>query len=77
MFGFSLYKYNVFLFLNQAYVFVKLKWTNIICIPSLVISQVANMDWFAENSGSNATTSAECNDNDQTEEKGKPFWRPV
>ena len=60
MFGFSLYiYYYVFLFLNQAFVLVKLKLTNIICIQFLVISQVANMGSFAAVSGSNATTSAE------------------
>ena len=77
MFGFSLYNYNGFLFFNQASVFAKLKLTNIICIPSLVISQVANMGSFAVNFGSNATTSAEGNDNDNIEENGKLFGRPT
>jgi len=71
MFGFSLYNYNVFLFLNQVYVFVKLKLINIICIPSLVNSQVANMGSIAANSECNATMSAEGSDDYNIEEKGK------
>jgi hypothetical protein len=57
--------------------FVELKLTNIICIPSLVISHVANMGSFAANSGSSATTSAEGNDDNNIGEKDKHFLRPV
>ena len=53
--------------------FVKLKLTSIICIPSLVISQVANMGSHASNSGSSGTTSAEGSDDDNIQEKGKLF----
>ena len=41
------------------------------CVPSLVISHVANMGSFAANSGSSATTSAEGSDADHIEDKSK------